>query len=220
MITNGGKKLWASAIGNLNNGYTGTVKEIKTTTTLVAAGGPKWAEEQFVGQDVFAGGFVGTILSNTETVLTVARWEKLPSHEHEAFNRAEEAPEPPAGSSAFYIASGTTPAAWVAVSADKAAPEASNETLKGEIGVGKTESSKFGLVRKLAKFTYLGGKEYKVEVTFTAGTEDAPPVSLAKIGVFNAQNGGTLMFESLLTAEAEIKAVGDSVTISDVVTGS
>src|SRR5208282_461603 len=142
MITNGGKKLWASAIGNLNNGYTGTVKEIKTTTTLVAAGGPKWVSEQFVGQDVFAGGVVGTILSNTETVLTVARWENLPSHANEAFNRAEEASEPPIASSAFYIASGTTPAAWVAISADVAEPKATNKTLKGEIGVGKTESSK------------------------------------------------------------------------------
>jgi hypothetical protein len=222
MITNKGKALWAAAIGNLNNGYTGTVTSA-TPTKLKAAGGPKWVAEQFTGQDVFAGGFVGTILSNNETELTVARWEKLPNHEHEAFNRAEEAPEAPAASAAYYIASGTTPAAWMAVSANAEEPKATNETLAGEIGVGKTESSKFGLVRKLAKFTYLGPGEsnkYKVEVTFTAGTEDSVPVTLAKIGVFNAQNGGTMMFESLLTATAEIKSVGDSVTITDVVVGS
>src|SRR5208282_3567253 len=168
MITNGGKKLWASAIGNLNNGYTGTVKEIKTTTTLVAAGGPKWVSEQFVGQDVFAGGVVGTVLSNNETELTVARWENLPSPAHEGYGRSEVATEPPAASSAFYIASGTTPAAWVAVSANATEPKATNETLAEEIKPGFGSTSEGGLIRALAKFPYLGGKEYKIEVTFTA----------------------------------------------------
>lgn len=214
MITNKGKVLWADAIGNLNNGYTGTVKA-SAPTTLEANGGPKWVAEQFVGQDVFAGGFVGTILSNTETVLTVARWENLPDHEHESHGRSEEAAEPPAASSAFYIASGTTPAAWVAVTANSAEPKATNETLAGEI-----KTSEGGLIRALAEFTYLGGKEYEVKVTFTANSHDTVPVTLAKIGIFNAQSGGIMLFESLLTATAEIKSVGDSVTITDIVTGS
>lgn len=216
MITNKGKVLWADAIGDLNNGFTGTIKA-STSTTLEAAGAPKWKANQFVGQSVYAGAFVGTVLENTETILTVARWEKLPTAEHESFNRSEEAPEPPAVSAAFSIASGTTPAAWVAVSADTAEPKAENETLKGEI-----KTAEGGLIRALAKFLPVEGKpeQYKVEVTFTANAKDLVPVTLAKIGIFNAQNGGTLMFESLLTATAEIKASGDSVTITDIVTGS
>ena len=219
MITNKGKVLWADAIGNLNNGYTGTVTSAEATK-LKAAGGVKWVAEQFVGQDVFAGGVVGTILSNNETELTVARWEKLPNHEHEAFNRSEEG-EAPAASAAFYISSGHTPAAWVAVSANSTEPKPANTTLAGELGVGHVENSEYGLVRKLAEFKQIGEtNQYEIKVTFTAKSKDSLPVTLAKIGIFNAQNGGIMMFESLLTATAEIKSEGDSVTISDVVTGS
>jgi hypothetical protein len=214
MITNKGKVLWAGAIGDLGNGFTGTVKA-RTGTTLEPAGAPTWTEAQFVGQDVYSGSVVGTVVSNTPTVLTVARWENLPNAANPLHNRSEEAAEPPIVSSAFSIASGTTPAAWVAVSANATEPKPENETLTGEI-----KTSLGGLVRALAKFTYLGGKEYKVEVTFTANTHDVTPVTLAKIGIFNAHNGGIMMFESLLTATAEIKESGDSVQITDVVTGS
>lgn len=221
MITNNGKALWANAIGNLGNGFTGTVKA-STSNSLEANGGPKWTAEQFTGQDVYADGYVGTILKTEETVLSVARWELLPTAEEPARNRSEKAPEPPIPASAFSIVSGATPAAWVGISTNKEEPKASNTTLKDELGVGKTKSGKFGLVRSLATFSPVEGKpeQYKIEVTFTAGTEDELPKKLAKIGIFNAQNGGVMMFESLLTAEAEIAIAGDSVTISDIVAGS
>lgn len=214
MITNKGKVLWANAIGDLGNGFTGTVKA-SSSTTLEAASGPKWTAEQFVGQDVYSGSVVGTVLSNTETVLTVARWENLPTAASPGHSRKEEAAEPPVVAAAFSIASGTTPAAWVGVSADTAEPKAENETLKGEI-----KTAEGGLLRSLATFKYIGGKEYEVKVTFTANAKDVVPVTLAKIGVFNAHNGGIMMFESLLTATAEIKESGDAVTITDIVTGS
>lgn len=214
MITNKGKVLWANAIGDLGNGFTGTVKA-STSTTLESAGAPKWSAEQFVGQDVYSGTVVGTVVSNTENTLTVARWENLPSAANPSHSRKEEASEPPAVSAAYSIVSGATPAAWIAVSADTAEPKPENESLKGEI---KTEEG--GLIRALATFHYIGGKEYEVKVTFTANVHDSTPVTLAKIGIFNAHNGGILMFESLLTATAEIKESGDAVTITDVITGS
>jgi hypothetical protein len=212
MITDKGKVLWANAIGDATNGYTGTVASA-TSTTLVVAGTP-WSAEQFAGQDVYSGNVVGTIVSNTNKTLTVARWEN-PGPTRGGAPEAE-----PIGAASFSIASGATPAAWVAVSEDSAEPKATNETLKGEIGSSKEESTKFGLVRKLATFTYISGNKYKVEVTFTAKEEDTTPVTLAKLGIFNAQVGGVMMFESLLSAEAEIKEVGDKVTITDTVSGS
>jgi hypothetical protein len=121
---------------------------------------------------------------------------------------------------AFSIASGATPAAWIAVSADTEAVKASNTTLKGELGSPKEEEANYGLVRKLAVFKYIGTNEYEIKVTFTAKAKDTVPVTLAKIGIFNAQNGGVMMFESLLTATAAIAASGDAVTITDVVSGS
>lgn len=213
MITNKGKILWANAIGDLGNGFTGTIKAA-TATTLEAASAPKWTVEQFVGQDVYSGEVVGTVLSNTETVLTVARWEKLPTAAKPTDNRSIEGATP-SPAAAFSIASGTTPAAWIAVSADTEAPKETNETLKGEI-----KTAEGGLIRALAAFKYLGGKEYEVKATFTANAKDVVPVTLAKIGIFNAHTSGIMMFESLLTATAEIKESGDAVTITDVITGS
>ena|ERR1035441_4068972 len=218
MITEKGRILWAVAIGNLLNGYSDTVKEANATT-LTGQAATKWTAEQFKGQDVYSGSVVGTILSNTEKVLTVARWEKLPTSASPLLNRTEKG-EPPIGSSAYSIVSGASPAAWVGISEDEAPPEAKNENLKGEIGTGKEKNSEFGLVRSLAVFKYLGGKEYEVKVTFTAKEKDATPVTLKKIGIFNAQNGGVMMFESKLTSNAEIKESSDAVTITDVVQGS
>lgn len=221
MITNKGKVLWAKAIGNLLPGagdtgrsFTGTIKK-STATTLEPAGAPVWKAEEFVGQSVYAGVVAGTVISNTTEVLTVARWESLPNHENEALNRGGATAEPPIESAAFSIASGQTPAAWVAVTANSAEPKATNEMLAGEI-----KTAEGGLLRALAQFHYIGTNEYEVKVTFTANVKDTVPVTLAKIGIFNAHNGGILMFESLLTATAEIKASGDSVQITDVVTGS
>jgi hypothetical protein len=218
MITNGGRKLWASAIGNLQDGFAGTIKEA-SSTTLKPSANPKWTAEQFVGQDVYTESVVGTVLSNTEEVLTVARWENLPTIANPTHNRSEEGAEPKASAN-FSIASGTTPAAWIGITANSEEPKESNTSLKEEIGTSHVENSEYGLVRKLAVFKYLGGKEYEVKTTFTAKSKDSTPVTLAKIGIFNAQHGGVMMFESKLTATAEIKESGDSVSITDVVTGS
>jgi hypothetical protein len=214
MITNKGKVLWANALGNLRNGFNGTVKE-STSTTLTSEGGPKWTAEQFTGQDVYAGGFVGTILKTEETKLTVARWEKLPTAAGPTLNRSEVAPEAPKAASSFYIVSGATPAAWVALTANSAEPKATSETLSGEIN-----KSEGGLNRSLSTFKYIGTNEYEVKLTFVSNSHDALPVTVAKIGIFNAQNGGILMFETLLTATAEVQVAGDSVTVTDIVSGS
>ncbi len=217
MITNKGRILWANAEANLRNGWTGTLKEA-TATTLTVASTP-WTAEQFVGQDVYTGESVGTILSNTSSVLTVARWERLPSTAHPTYNRSEVGAEPVA-SAAYSIVSGATPAAWMAVTKNSEAPKETSESLPEEVNKGQAETSEYGLVRKLCTFTYLGGKEYKVEAEFTAKKKDPTPIVLAKIGIFNAQHNGVLLFESLLSATAEIKEEGDAITISDTVTGS
>jgi hypothetical protein len=212
MITELGKVLWANALGDATNGYTSTVSTHSATELKKAAAG--WTAHQFKGQDVYTGASVGTILDNTTEVLTVARWENIGS------TRGGAVGAEPVNTAAFSIASGATPAAWIAVSADTEAVKASNTTLKGELGSPKEEEANYGLVRKLAVFKYIGTNEYEIKVTFTAKAKDTVPVTLAKIGIFNAQNGGVMMFESLLTATAAIAASGDAVTITDVVSGS
>ncbi len=214
MITNKGKVLWANAIGDLRNGFTGTVNTV-SSTTLKALGAVEWSANQFVGQDVYSGAVVGTVLSNTGTTLTVARWEKLPAAGELANNRAEEGGEPALGA-AFSIVSGATPAAWVALSKSNAEPKAGDETLAEELPSG-TEK---GLGRGLAVFNYIGGKLYEVKLTFTAQAKDELKVPIYKIGIFNAQREGVLMFETLLESSFELTTVGDQVVVTDVVTGS
>src|ERR1019366_607783 len=114
-----------------------------------------WTAHQFKGQDVYTGASVGTILDNTTEVLTVARWENIGS------TRGGAVGAEPVNGASFSIASGQTPAAWVAVSADAALPEATNTTLKGEINHGTG-----GLNRSLATFKKISGatnKEYEIK---------------------------------------------------------
>jgi len=208
MITKAGKGLWANALGDANNGFTGTTASA-TSSTLKASAAPGWTVNVFTGQDVYVGSVVGTILSNTAEVLTVARWE-TPGKRGEKV-----AAETPEGTPPFSIASGATPATWMAISADTAEPKAADTTLKSEI-----KTSEGGLLRALSTFTYLGENKYKVEATFKSNSHDELPVTIAKIGIFNAAKEGIMLFESLLTSTAEIKVEGDQVSITDMVTGS
>lgn len=213
-IQAGGRDLWANALSNPLNGYTGTAKEF-TATTLKASGTPGWTVNAFAGQDVYVGAVVGVILSNTSEELTVARWENPAT-------RGGAVGSTPTGTPAFSIACGVSPALWMAVSANtsEAGPGYGNggtdTTLPGEIN--KTGG---GLNRAMATFGHTAGTNtYTITKTFTANGSDALPVVLAKIGVLNAQNSGRLLYETVLAATAELKASGDSCAITDTITGT
>jgi hypothetical protein len=209
MITEAGRKLWASALGAGNNDTFGVTKEA-TSTTLVSEGAPGWTVNVFAGQDVYAGKRVGTVLSNTADTLTVARWEEPGKRGVVA------AASTPAGTPEYFIAAGACPSLWMALSTSEAAPKAEDIALAGELA-GGTEK---GLGRALATFTYLGANKYEVKATFARDKKDPVKPVLAKIGLFNAQNSGTMAFESLLSSTAELVEVGDSITVTDTVSGS
>ncbi|WP_433329977.1 phage tail fiber protein [Spirillospora sp. CA-294931] len=105
---------------------------------------------------------------------------------------------------------------YLALSANSAAPNAANTTLPGEI-----TTSGGGLVRAQATYAHTNGQATAtLTKTFTANGSDALPVTIAKIGIFNAPSSGTLTNETLLSATATLSAAGDALTITDTITVS
>jgi hypothetical protein len=203
-----GRNLWAQALGSISS-TSGTTSSAPTSTTVTDST-KSWTTNQWAGQDVIVGGVIGTILSNSATVLTIARWETPGSRGGSA------AATPSSGT--YVIESGNCPAAWMALTANSSSPTVggSSTTLTGEI-----TTSEGGLIRTLATWAHTTGTNtYTLTNTFTANSHDSLPVTLAKIGLFNAQNGGRLLFETLLSSTATLTSIGDNVAITETVTGT
>lgn len=98
------------------------------------------------------------------------------------------------------------PAVFIALTANSTAPAAASTTLTGEL-VG-------GLARGSAVYAHTNGTAtYTLTKTFTSDQT----VIVAKIGVFNAATGGTLVFETSLNATASLVS-GDQLQITETVT--
>lgn len=115
------------------------------------------------------------------------------------------------------IANTSTQAAaanYIALTANATAPSAGDTTLTAEIATGGG-----GLIRAQAAYSHTTGQStFTLSKTFTANGSDSLPVTVAKIGVFNASSSGSLCYETLLGTTATISASGDAVTVSDVFT--
>jgi hypothetical protein len=98
------------------------------------------------------------------------------------------------------------PGTYIGVTANATAPAAGDTTLTGEVATGT-------LIRAQATYAHTtGAASYTLTKTFTSDQT----VTLAKIGVFNAATGGTMIFESLMSATAALVA-NDQVTITETV---
>lgn len=105
---------------------------------------------------------------------------------------------------------------YIALTANSTAASASSTTLTGEI-----TTASGGLVRAQATYAHTNGQATAtLTKTFTANSNDVPnlPVTIAKIGVFNASTSGTLVHETLLSATATLSSSGDAVSITESVT--
>ena len=103
---------------------------------------------------------------------------------------------------------------YIALTANSGAPAAGDTTLTGEI-----TTASGGLVRAQATPAHSNGTStYTLTKTFTANGSDVLPVTIAKIGVFNASSSGTMMFETLLGTTATLSASGDQLTVTDTIT--
>lgn len=112
--------------------------------------------------------------------------------------------------------SGSRPAAgdYLALTANATAPAAGDTTLTAEI-----VTASGGLIRAQATYAHTGGTStYTLSKTFTVNGNDSIPVTVAKVGVFNASSSGSLVWETLLGTTATLSAVGDALTVTETVT--
>ncbi len=105
---------------------------------------------------------------------------------------------------------------YIALTANTGSPAAGDTTLTGEI-----TTASGGLIRAQATYAHTGGTAtYTLTKTFTANGNDSLPVTVAKIGVFNASSSGKMPWETLLSTTATLSAVGDALTITETITVS
>jgi hypothetical protein len=103
---------------------------------------------------------------------------------------------------------------YIALTANATAPSASDTTLTAEIATGGG-----GLIRATATYAHTGSTAtYTLTKVFTANGSDSLPVTIAKVGIFNASSSGALVWETLLGTTATLSASGDSLTITETVT--
>jgi len=106
---------------------------------------------------------------------------------------------------------------YMALTANSASPVATDTTLTGEI-----TTASGGLIRAQGTPAHTNGTStWTLTKTFTANGSDSLPVTIAKMATFNATpSGGTMMFETLLSATATLTASGDQLVLTDTVTMS
>ncbi len=103
---------------------------------------------------------------------------------------------------------------YLALTANSTTPSAGDTTLTSEIATASG-----GLIRAQATYAHTGGAStYTLTKTFTANGNDSLPVTIAKVGVFNASSSGTMAWSTLLSSTATLSAVGDSITVTETIT--
>lgn len=108
--------------------------------------------------------------------------------------------------------SASASAKYIALTENSSAASASDTTLSGELAAASG-----GLVRVAATYAHTtAATSYTLTNTFTANTNDSPPKTPAKIGVFNAASTGTMVFETLITSPPVMQS-GDTLTITETV---
>src|SRR5574343_573662 len=118
--------------------------------------------------------------------------------------------------SALRDSSGSRAAAatYMALTASSTAPSAGDTTLSGEI-----TTASGGLVRKAATYAHTAGAStYTLTATFTANGSDSLPVTVNKVGIFNASPSGTMAWSTVLSAGITYNASGDAGTITETIT--
>lgn len=103
---------------------------------------------------------------------------------------------------------------YLALTANATAPGAGDTTLTAEIATGGG-----GLIRAQATYAHTNGQStYTLTKVFTANGSDSLPVTVAKVGVFNASSSGALVWETLLGTTATLSASGDALTVTETIT--
>lgn len=99
------------------------------------------------------------------------------------------------------------PACYIGLTANSAAVNDSDTALPGEIVTGT-------LIRAICLFSYTtGASSYTLTKTFTSDQT----ITLAKLGVFNAATGGTMVFETPIPSPPAL-VLNDQCAVTETVT--
>lgn len=205
----GGRDQMAALAGGLTaTGGQGSPATGANATTFTATATP-WTSNLLAGMQVVfpitgltTTPVFGRIVSNTTSVATVDGWWAPDG---------TTAGTTPAGTSAFMIMPGHAPAKFMALTENAGAASAASTTLTGEITTGGCSRALATYAHTLASATYTLQKAFSVTASFPA---------IHKMGIFPFSGAnGTLMFESVLNADATVVS-GDSLTVTDTVTAS
>jgi hypothetical protein len=103
---------------------------------------------------------------------------------------------------------------YLALTANVTAPALGDTTLTAEIATGGG-----GLIRAASTYAHTGSTStYTITKVFTCNGSDSLPVTVGKVGVFNASSAGTLVWSTLLSPTATLSASGDALTVTETVT--
>lgn len=208
---NSGQDKQAKALASGIIGVAG-VASASTSTSLTTTGLTSGA---LVGQLVAAqpgsGNMVyGVITANTTTVITVDRWYNPNSPTGAAGST-------PSSTSNFVVLPGNAPVFYMALTANNTAVSGTDTALTSEIATAGG-----GLIRQAAAYAHTtGASTYTLTGTYTANGSDSLPVTVAKVGTFDAATqaaGGTMLHETLLPTTATLSASGDQLTVTQTVT--
>jgi hypothetical protein len=105
---------------------------------------------------------------------------------------------------------------FMAVCGNAVAASATNTT---GAQIGEITTAGGGLLRKQVTFGHTNGTNTSTLTgTYTANGSDALPVTIGKIGVFNAVTVGTLGYETLLGTAATLSLSGDNCALTHTIT--
>lgn len=209
MKVNTGQDKQANALANGGSaGYTGTATA--TTATSLTATGTPWSVNAWSGRLVCAGGLTyGVVISNTSSVLTVDRW-------YAPATPTGSAASTPSSTSVFVILPGNAPVFYMALTANTGAPSATDTALTGEI-----TTAGGGLIRQAAAYAHTtSATTYTLTGSYTVNGSDTLGPIIHKIGTFDTLTPATgiMLHETVLSADATLSAVGDSLTVTQTVT--
>lgn len=190
-------------------GYINTSGAITyTATTVTPTASPSWTVNAWAGRYVFAGTVYGIIVSNTATALTVDRW-------YNPATPTGAAATTPAANTSFAIF-GSAPVFYMALTANTSAPSATDTALTGEI-----TTAGGGLIRQAAAYAHTtSATTYTLTGSYTVNGSDTLGPIIHKIGTFDTLTPATgiMLHETVLSADATLSAVGDSLTVTQTVT--
>ena len=213
LLVNSGRDIWARMQGMQANVLAQGTATASGLTSLTATGTP-FVSAAYVGMVVVDNttGVWGLIQSNTTSVLTVDRW-------YNPATPAGAAGSTPGATDKYTIIQGSPPAQFIAISSTNSAPVATDTTMAGEI-----TTAGGGLLRTQATYAHTAGTNtYTMANTWTVNGSDSIPVTIYRMGLFTGMvvaSTITMMFETSLNASATLSAIGDTLTVTDTVTGS